>query len=435
MRRKRIVQWGIATAVLIAATGGVVAAHWVRLPETNDDIPLTFVKRGSIDLQVHAMGELNAINSAMLIAPPVGGDSLQITHLASTGELVKKGDVVVEFDPSEQHYKLEQSHSELMEAEQEIVKARADAVVLAAEDKVALLKARYGVRSAELDVEKNELLSKIDAEKNNLALEQANRILAETEKDLESHKQAGQAAICLAQEKANKARLEMNQAQQNLEKLRVTAPMDGLVSVQRNMNASGGIYFTGMSLPDFHAGDQVQPGSPIAKIVDPAGMNLTCKVSELDRGNIAGGQPVQVVFDALPGQVFRGTVKNVGGVSSREFFEANSSGSFPVTIQLAQSDARLRSGFTASVLFVGTSQNNVLYVPRLALFSKDGKRIVYLKTANGYEQREVKIKGGNESRAEIEGLPEGTMVTLIDPTAPRKASGGSHVSGSPGGAL
>jgi multidrug efflux pump subunit AcrA (membrane-fusion protein) len=371
----------------------------------------------------------------MLIAPPVGGDSLQITHLASTGQLVKKGDVVVEFDPSEQHYKLEQSHSELMEAEQEIAKAQADAVVLAAEDKVALLKARYGVRSAELDVEKNELLSKIDAEKNNLALEQANRILTETEKDLESHKQAGQAAIYLAQEKANKARLEMNQAQQNLEKLRVTAPMDGLVSVQRNMNASGGIYFTGMSLPDFHAGDQVQPGSPIAKIVDPAGMNLTCKVSELDRGNIAAGQPVQVVFDALPGQVFRGTVKNVGGMSSREFFEANSSGSFLVTIQLAQPDARLRSGFTASVLFVGTSQNNVLYLPRLALFSKDGKRLVYVKTAGGYEQREVKIKGGNESRAEIEGLPERTIVTLIDPTAPHKASEGSHAGGSPGGAL
>ena len=47
--------------------------------------------------------------------------------------------------------------------------------------KVDLLKARYAVRSAELDVEKNELLSKIDADKNLLALQQAKRELAELE--------------------------------------------------------------------------------------------------------------------------------------------------------------------------------------------------------------------------------------------------------------
>ena len=65
---------------------------------------------------------------------------------------MKKGDIVIEFDPSEQHYKLEQNRSELLQAEQEITKAKADAAVLAAQDKVALLKARYNVRRAELDV-------------------------------------------------------------------------------------------------------------------------------------------------------------------------------------------------------------------------------------------------------------------------------------------
>ena len=127
------------------------------------------------------------------------------------------------------------------------------------------------MRRAELDVQKNELVSKIDAEKNELALAQAKRVLAEQEKDIESHKASGQAATYLAQEKYNKAKLGMDQAQQNLDKMRVTAPMDGLVSIQKNMNAMGGIFFTGMSLPDYHEGDQVQPGSAIAQVVDPAG--------------------------------------------------------------------------------------------------------------------------------------------------------------------
>ena len=115
----------------------------------------------------------------MLTAPPVGGGALQITRLSHTGLPVKKGDIVIEFDPSEQRYKLEQNRSELLQADQEITKAKADAAVLAAQDKVALLKARFDVRRAELDVQKNELVSAIDGKKNQLALEQAQRVLAE----------------------------------------------------------------------------------------------------------------------------------------------------------------------------------------------------------------------------------------------------------------
>jgi HlyD family secretion protein len=353
----------------------------------------------------------------------------------NTGQPVKKGDVVFEFDPSEQLYKLEQNRSELMQAEQEITKAKADAAVLAMVDQVMLLKDRYSVRRAELDVQKNELLSKIDAEKNDLALEQAKRELAEQEKDIESHKASGLASTYLAQEKFNKAKLGMDQAQKNLDKMRVTTPMDGLVSIQKNRNASGGFYFTGMSLPDYHAGDQVQAGSPIAQVVDPQGLDLTSRIREQDRGNVKVGQPVDVVFDALPGRTYHGTVKSVGGMSVRQFFSGNSNGSFEVSIQLAEQDPRFRSGFSAQIVFDGTSEKNVLYLPRQALFLKDGKRVVYVRKGNGYEQREITIQSQGESWAVISGVEEGSSVALVDPTVPHKAAAagasGSILGGTP----
>jgi multidrug resistance efflux pump len=243
----------VVTSVSVA-----VLASRSRPTSKNDSIPLASVKRGEIDLRVYSTAELRANHAMMLAAPAVGGDALQIVRLVRTGEPVKQGDVIVEFDPSGQQYKLEQSRSELMQAEQEITKAKADALVLTAEDKVILLKARHNVRRAELDVQKAELVSKIDGEKNKLALEQTQRVLAELEKDDQSHQASSQASITLAQEKFNKAKMAMDQAQQNLGKMRVTAPMDGLVSIQKNMNASGGFFFTGMSLPDYHPGDQVQ---------------------------------------------------------------------------------------------------------------------------------------------------------------------------------
>lgn len=422
MKRSRILAWSITGILVIAAVSVIAVTFPSHRTPGNDEIPLAEVKRGEIDLQVHATAELEASRAIMLTAPAVGGDDLQITRLVRTGEAVKKGDIVIEFDPSEQHYKLEQSRSELLQAEQEITKANADTAVLAAQDKVALLKARYDVRKAELDVQKNELVSKINADKNDLALQQAKRVLAELEKDVQSHTDSGKASIYLAQEKYNKAKLAMDEAQQNLDKMQVTAPMDGLASIQKNMNAAGGFFFTGMSLPDYHPGDQARPGSPIAQIVDPMEMNLVSHVSEWERSNVRAGEPVEVTFYAIPDKVFRGTVKNVAGMTAQFFFNSNTSGSFDVSIQLTDMDPRLRPGLTAQVLFIGDSQKNVLYLPRLALFMKDGKRIVYVKTGSGYEQREIKIQSENESRAAIQGLNEDTEVALIDPTVPRKAA-------------
>ena len=420
MKLRPLTRWSALAAALAVVILIGFALSRSRLAIASDGIPLAQVKRGDLDLKVHANGELNATHTMMLAAPAVGGGSLQITRLLAGRLPVKKGDVVIEFDPSEQRYKLEQSRSELLQAEQEITKAKADAAVLKAQDKVALLKARYDVRKAELDVQKKEIVSAIDAAKNDAALKQAKQLLAELERDIESHNKSGQASVYLAQEKYNKSKLEMDQAQQNIDKMSVTAPMDGLISIQKNMDASGGFFFTGMSVPDYHAGDQAQAGSAIAQVVDPTELELKAKISERNRGNVKQGQSVDVVFDALPGRAYHARVKQVGGMSTREFFEDNAGGTFDVTMQLSDADAPLHSGMTAQLLFLGDTKRDVFYLPRQAVFLKDGKHIVYLKSGKGYEQKEIEIKDETESRAVIKGLSDGTSIAMIDPTLPRK---------------
>jgi multidrug efflux pump subunit AcrA (membrane-fusion protein) len=421
MKPRHLTRWAALATGLAVIIAIAIAFSRARLVIASDDIPLSQVKRGNLNLEVHGIGELSASHTMMLTAPAVGGGALQITRLLAGRLPVKKGDVIIEFDPSEQLYKLEQSRSELLQAEQEIIKAKADAAVLAAQDKVALLKARYDVRQAELDVQKKEIESAIDASKHEAALTQAKRLQAELQKDVESHNASGQASIYLSQEKYNKAKLEMDQAQQNIDKMSVVAPMDGLISIQKNMDASGGFFFTGMSLPDYRAGDQAQAGSAIAQVVDPSGLELTSKVGERDHSNVKQGQSVEIVFDALPGRTYHGAVKRVGGMTAHQVFEDNpGGGTFDVSIQLSDADARLRSGMTAQLLFLGDTRKDVLYVPRQAVFLKDGKHILYVKRGKNYEQQEVKIQGETESRAVIEGLGPGTPVAMIDPTLPRK---------------
>jgi HlyD family secretion protein len=434
MRSRRAITWAVITVVLCATVGVVAAVRRATPAAAGDKIPTGLVKRGDLDMKVFVTGELRASHSEMLTAPPIGGGALQLTYLLHTGAPVKKGELVMEFDPTEQHFKVEQNRSELLQAEQEITKARADAAVVTAQDKVALLKARFDVRRAELDVQKNELVSTIDARKNDLALDQAKRVLAELEQDVKSRSASNQATISLAQEKRNKAKLAMDQAQGNIDKMRVTAPMDGLVALQKNEGAMGGFCcFPGQTLPEYREGDEVQPGRTVGQVIDPNGLELVAKVGELERNNIKEGQSVDFQLDAFPRADFHGKVKTVGSNNTRMFWESDTSTKFEVTITLATTDARMRPGLTAHLFINSDARKDVLYVPRLALFLKENKRLIYVRNGNNFEPHEVKIQAENESRAAIDGISAGTEVALIDPTAPSKTTNSGAPS--PGGGM
>ena len=75
---------------------------------------------------------------------------LRAVQLVQTGTSVKAGDVVVEFDPADQQFALNQAKTEVAEAEQEIAKMKADAAAQSAQDEVSLLTARFDVRANDL---------------------------------------------------------------------------------------------------------------------------------------------------------------------------------------------------------------------------------------------------------------------------------------------
>lgn len=413
MRAKRKITLVILLSALLAL-GGVLTRAVRGLPKTERAIPTTRVKRGSVESRVYTTGELRAARSAILVAPPVGG-GLQIVHLAKTGTLVKANDVVIELDPSEQEYNLEQARSELLQAEQEIAKAKADAAVQAAKDQVDLLKARFDVRRAELDVSRNELLSRIEAQKNLLTLEEAKRRLAQLEQDIQSRAASSQASLAVSRAKRNKARLAMQQAQKNMETMRVRAPISGLVAVKENRDATGGVFFWGIALNEYREGDQVSPGSLVAEVLDVSQMEIQGKVSENDRANVNPGQAVEVQVDAVPGETLRGKVKSVGGMAGRAFFGGDGMRKFDASFQLDKPDAQLRPGLTAQVITLAAPLKETLYLPRQALFEKDGKPVVYVKAGNGFQAKTVKIARRTESHVVIEDLKEGTVVALVNP--------------------
>jgi len=416
LRRFSLARWLLAAALLAAGAGAVAARQVLGGKAEERTLPTTRVQRGNLDLTVYTRGELRPLRTGMLTAPPVRGQ-LQITFLAKTGDRVKKDDLVVEFDPSEQEYNIEQARSELMQAEQEIAKARADATVQESQDEVALLSARFAVRRAELEVSRNELVSVIDGKKNDLALDEAKRKLLQLEGDIQAKRVTSKAGVAVLEQKRNRQRIQLERAEGDLKNLKVIAPFDGLVSVKENQDASGGMFFTGMVLPEYRQGDQVFPGRSIAEVLDTSQMEVTAKVSEIDRSRIQPGQAVEVQVDARPGQKFAGKVKAVGGqASGGNFWESSGAErKFDVSFVLDIAQIPMRPGVGCAVQILGQQVKDALLLPRQAIFEKDGKAVVYVRKGKEYEAQPITVKYRSESRAAIEGLSEGTEVALADP--------------------
>jgi HlyD family secretion protein len=430
--RNRLFQ-SVAFLLFLALAGSSIACRQTSALASEPEIPTATVKEADIQLKVLTTGFLRTQLSRAISAPPIAGGTLQIIQLARFGAQVHKGDVVLEFDPSQQEYNLAQNRSDLLQAEQEIVKAKADAAVQAAEDQTALLKAKYAVRRAELDVSKNELLSKIDAQKNLLALDEAKRALAQLVQDIRSHSASNEAALAISEEKRHKARLDMDQANENINKMRITAPIDGLVVIHGNRDASGGFFFGGMTLPDYHVGDQVNPGSSIAEVIDLSHLEVSAQVGETDRTNLKAGQSVDILVDPLPGETFPGKVLTVGGATSREFWDDPGQRKFDLAIELDSKDPRLRPGFAARLSIRGDQLSRAVSIPSEAVFEREGKKVIYYKRNRGFESQEVKVRALSEGRAILDGIQPGTVVALVNPEA--RASDKSKASANSGPAV
>jgi HlyD family secretion protein len=426
--KKKLWRTGFALGGLLLAGLGIAVATQ-RLRPAAKEVPTIRVQKGVLELDTSTEGELKTPHSSMLVAPSVSG-TLQIVRLAKSGAPVKAGEVIVEFDPSGQQYDLEQSRSKLAEAEQEIVKAKADAEVKTAQDKVALLKARFDLRRAELEVSKNELVSEIDARKNLLSLEEAQRRLAQLEQDIKSRSASNSAALAVLEEKRRTAELGIKQALHNIENMQLKSPIDGVVAVKENM--SGGIFFWGMTLPEYREGDLVYQGAFLAEVLDTSQMEVMAKVLESDRSNLNVGQKAEVKIEAAPRAMFPAAVKTIAGMASRRDFGPDSVSRFDVALAIKGSASGVRPGSAAQILVHGDQLKDQLFLPSQCVFEKDGKLVAYVKRGATFNPVELKIKYRSENRVAVENLSEGTEIALIDPERARAQEQKKAAAAAPG---
>ncbi|HEX7778797.1 MAG TPA: hypothetical protein VF424_06145, partial [Vicinamibacterales bacterium] len=89
-----------------------------------------------------------------------------ITRLVSAGSRVEPGDLLVEFDRQEQERLAFDRRAEVVDLDGQIGKKRAEQSAAEAKDRTELVAAENDVSRARLEMQKNSLLSRVEAEKN-----------------------------------------------------------------------------------------------------------------------------------------------------------------------------------------------------------------------------------------------------------------------------
>lgn len=402
--------------VLLVLAGGVYGSYrlFQQLPQRQQQVPFTKVRRGDVILRSYSRGELRAVRSATLTAPNLFG-TVQVTQLAALGAFAREKDLVAEFDDAEVRSRLEDKQLELEQTGEQIKKSEADLAIRNNQDQVELLRARYAVRRAELEVKRNELISAIDAKKNVLSLEEARRRLTQLESDIKSRRQQAEAELAVLVERKNKSALELERERARLNQVKLLAPISGLVAIKQNRGGFMGMF--GMQVPDIREGDQVQPGIPVADVLDLSELEVIARVGELDRANLREGQDVRISLDAIADKTFDGKIKSMSGTASANMFSSDPAKKFDVifSIDMRQLLKALGAKPESVQRIMATAEQNrrrppVQTQPSLLAMIEDAP--------NGTAPRATPSQGNSPGAAARPGTPAGAPAQPGAPAAP-----------------
>jgi HlyD family secretion protein len=411
----------VLIGVLAAAGGGYATYHYGMTTELQ--IPVGRVRKGDFVISVRTRGDIKSTHSAILIAPQVPG--LRILRLAKNGQVVKKGETVVQFDTAAMEQNLYTRNNSVLSAkgnlEQQIAQEKDDDV----NNALSKMVSEYTLETAKLEASKAEVLSAILGEQDRNTVVVSQGALAQTKSYLNAMWVGDEASILQGQQQVSNTTKNRDLALTYLGQMELKAPADGIVNILQNFRATG--TFGQGGAPPFKEGDNAWAGAAIAEIPDVSQLYIDLKLDEVDRGRIAISQDLKIRVDSIPDKEFAAKLDFIAPAAALTFtgvgadMSANTVKNFPARATLTSVDERLRPGTTASAEIIVYRQPNTLMIPLQASFDNKGKPVVYVQSGKGFTMRQIQIGRQNEDEVVVTGgLHEGDVVALVDPVKASK---------------
>ena len=368
------------------------------------------VERGALQAAVAASGTLNAVTTVQ-VGSQVSGQISEI--LADFNTQVKKDQVIARIDPQSFELRVSQARADVDAAKSAVAVAQSS---LAAQ-KAEAARVKVNLADAERDFGRKKSL----VEKNFISpaeLDKARTLVEATREQaraVEAQSEVSAAQVSAAQAAVKQREAMLKQAQVDLERTIIRAPVNGTV-ILRNVDA-GQTVAASLQAPVLFT---------IAQ--DLRDMQVEAAVDEADVGRLRVGQQASFTVDAFPRRGFGGEIRQI----RKSPVNVQNVISYTVVISAANPDLALLPGMTASVRIVVDQRDNALKVPNAALRFRPTAGRLWALGADG-RPAPVSARTGLSDGAYteiVEGpLKEGDEVVLGggDAAAPAKKAGGPRM--------
>jgi HlyD family secretion protein len=206
---------------------------------------------------------------------------------------------------------------------------------------------------------------------------------------------------------AEAARAELERIKIQYQETIVTAPFTGIITQKY---ATEGAFVTPTTSASSTASATSTSILAIAR-----GLEIIARVPEVDISLLKRGQPVKVIADAYPNEVFQGQIIRI---APEAIVEQNVT-SFEVTIGLITGQEKLRSKMNVDVTFMAQPLSDALVVPTVAIVTEKGETGVMVPDADNKPQfKPVRIGLVLDDKTQVlEGLNPGERVFIDLPEA------------------
>ena len=395
-----------AAAVFIL---GLAACTQIGPPQTADpgSSRIAAVKFGTFLRNLRLHGTVGAVQSYGVLAPRLAGQmasTMVITKIVRNGVRVHKGDILAEFDRQNQIKSVLDRQADYDNYIQQIKKKQADQSSARVADDTDLKGAEVDLQTARVEMRKNEVIASFQAEINKQNLAEAEAKLKQLKDTYALKREAEAADLRILEIQRDRAQKAVAYAQNNIEKMTIKSPLDGLVVLSP--------MYKGTRMVDPQEGDEVRPGGGIMLVVNPSAMQVSARLNQVDLSQVHLDQTAEVRLDAYPDLVFPGRIDRIGAIGSPSSYSKRIR-YFSAVVSIQGSNPKLLPDLTAAVDVQLERLDHVLLIPREAVVMQKDQAMVNVVVNGRLEPRPVKIGPMNESEVVIEsGLQEGMTVSL-----------------------
>lgn len=290
-----------------------------------------------------ATGELISTNT-VTVSPPSVAQMWQykIQYLAPENSKIKKGDVVVRFDPQQLREELMSRQSELAAALKEKEQKRLEQEQEAQDLKLSLAEAKMTFEKEQRKAEiVDEGLSRIQMKKQQKTFEISSLRYQQVQQKIDNFKRETEVNSTVTESKITRLSMLVDQIKADIAKLNIKASKDGIVMYVKDHNGEKPA-----------VGDNLWMGRRVLTIPSLDEIAIQAQFDEPDTTSVEVNNKVKITLEAFPEVPFMGEVTSLGQ-SYKTKSHQNPKTVFDVLIKLNEVDSNLmRPGMKAKVELV-----------------------------------------------------------------------------------